>query len=319
MNKKLSFIFVLLLSFSQISAQSNLFIINSEDIKTIKVLRPLQKTEKNSGISDFYEEYSKSVEKNYMIMASGKRPEILFYRYVNTEFKNILQLAARCNITYETIATLNNIENSSVDIKNKELVLPTCSGLFIKNSSKKNKLDILLYENYDLETLTKEKLWYSINQEEFVFLPNQKLSPTERAYFLDSELQLPIQKDSYTISSDFGKRKNPFSGETRIHKGIDLAASEGTPVFAIKDGNVALKINNDSVFGNYLILSHDADKMTSVYAHLSSFTVNKNDEVKKGTLIGYVGQTGQATGPHLHFEIRQSGVAKNPENILKLK
>lgn len=300
-------------------SQTSVEVIHSKDLKKIESLKPSTKKYSGEAIPDSYSEYSKIIEKNYMLLASGKSPVQIFYKYTNTEFKNLLQLAARCNITYETIATLNGIENSSTDITNMELLLPTCPGLFINNSTEKNKLDILLFQNYNLETLTKKIIWYSIDDKEFIFILNQRLSPTERAFFLDAELQLPINKDSYWISSDFGKRKNPFSGELKNHKGIDLAAKEGTPVFAIKDGNVALKVKNDTVFGNYLILTHDLGKMTSVYAHLSDFAVEKEDIVKKGDLIGFVGHTGMATGPHLHFEVRQDGVAQNPGNILKLK
>ena len=67
-------------------------------------------------------------------------------------------------------------------------------------------------------------------------------------------MMLPIDKEAFWVSSEFGKRKNPFSGVTKNHNGIDLAASEGTPVYAIKDGAVAYTSENDPEFGNYIIL-----------------------------------------------------------------
>ena len=103
----------------------------------------------------------------------------------------------------------------------------------------------------------------------------------------------------------------------KLHKGIDLAAPEGTPVYAIKDGNVAVKIHDDTTFGNYIILTHDKGKTTSVYAHLLSMNVEKDEFIKKGKIIGYVGKTGMATGSHLHFEIRTGGVAQDPTKMLK--
>ena len=292
-------------------------VINTKEIPQLETLTRQTKKYKELKLTDPYETFSKEIEENYKLLASKKSPNINFYLYKNTEFKTLLQLAARCNLTQETLATLNSIENPSENIIGKTFIIPTCPGLFLRNSAKKNNLEILLFENYQFETLTKKRIWYNIDNVEFIFLPNQKLSPTERAYFLDCELQLPIEKDSFWISSDFGKRTNPFSGEIKNHKGIDLAAKEGTPVYAVKDGHVAVKVNEDDVFGNYLILSHDKGKMTSVYAHLSKMAVEQNEIIKKGALIGFVGKTGMATGSHLHFEIRTGGKAQDPQKMLK--
>ncbi len=130
-------------------------------------------------------------------------------------------------------------------------------------------------------------------------------------------MSLPLDSQSFYVSSEFGKRKNPFSGTLKNHNGIDLATKEGSPVYAVKDGAVAFVIENDKEFGNYIILQHDKGKTTSVYAHLQSATVQQYQNVKKGEIIGYVGHTGMATGDHLHFEIRQGGKAENPRDIFK--
>ena len=203
-------------------------VINTQELTHLETLSRQTKKYRELNLVDPYETFSKEIEENYKILASKKIPSINFYVYENKEFKTLLQLAARCNLTQETLATLNSIENPSENIIGKTLLIPTCPGIFLKNSTKKNNLEILLFENYQFETLTKKRIWYNIDDVEFIFLPNQKLSPTERAYFLDCELQLPIEKDSFWISSDFGKRENPFSGELKNHKGIDLAAKEGT-------------------------------------------------------------------------------------------
>ena len=152
----------------------------------------------------------------------------------------------------------------------------------------------------------------------FEFLQNQRLSSTERAYFLDSALGLPLAKGDFWVSSEFGKRKNPFSGEWKNHNGIDFAANVGTPVYAVKDGKVALCKKNDNIFGNYIILEHDNGSMTSVYAHLSKMNVHQSKIVKKGEIIGFVGQSGMVTGAHLHFEIRKGGIPMDPQKKLKL-
>ena len=267
-----------------------------------------------------FKEYSYIVADNYKLLAAGNEPDmIIFSHKVTDENLTLLALAARCNIPYDTIATINQLQNSTEKIYGKTILLPSAPGLFITTEKPQNSLEILLQENYFNNTLTKKVLYYTISGRSYSFIADQRFSPTERAYFLDSELRLPLSKDSYWISSAFGKRKNPFSGEWKEHKGIDLAAAEGTPVYAIKDGNIEYCIKNDSVFGNYVIISHDNGSMTSVYAHLSKIAVNKYDSIKKGEIIGYVGSTGMATGSHLHFEIRKGGVPLDPQKKLNLQ
>lgn len=274
-----------------------------------------------------FDEYSYIIQDNLKLISEGKEPDLIFFKHTIDEndytllegrSAQILAVASRCNISYDTIASLNRLENSTTKLMGKTLILPTVSGLFIHKNKSENSLEILLRENYREENLTNQNLCYTINGEDFIFLPNARFTPTERAYFLDSALRLPLDKESFWISSDFGKRKNPVSGEWKEHKGIDLAAVEGTPVYAIKDGDVSFCIDNDSTFGNYIILSHDKGSMTSIYAHLSKIAVHKYDSVKKGDIIGYVGHTGMATGDHLHFEIRQGGVPQDPQKKLKL-
>ena len=267
-----------------------------------------------------YKEYSYIVEDNYKNIAAGKTPDLIIFKYTVLDKKmTLIALASRCNIPYDTIATLNCIESSTTPLYGKTLLLPSAPGLFIRKTQGINSLEILLQERYFNSDNSGKYIYYNTEKDEFIFLINGRFTPTERAYFLDSELRLPINRDSYWISSEFGKRKNPVSGEWKNHNGIDLAAAEGTPVYAIKDGFNAICCKDDPTFGNYIVLSHDDGNMTSVYAHLSKIAISNYDSVKKGDIIGYVGSTGMATGPHLHFEIHKDGVAQNPSSSLRLK
>lgn len=284
--------------------------IQSEKLPVIQSLNGLKS-------NTVFRNYCDIVESNYKLMSAGSEPEYIFFVYKNTEKFTLQGLAARCNIPYETLATLNRIENSNDKITGKTLILPTVPGLFVSSDKGSNSIEILLQENYNNETLTKNGISYNINGRNYIFLKNGRLTPTERAFFLDPGLRLPLDHDSYWVSSQFGKRKNPLTGIMKDHNGIDLAAPVGTPVYAISDGSVYLTIEGDQTFGNYIILSHNQGKMTSVYAHLSEILVDQYKSVRKGDIIGYVGQSGLATGPHLHFEIRQGGKAENPENRLK--
>ncbi len=112
------------------------------------------------------------------------------------------------------------------------------------------------------------------------------------------------------LTSGYGMRKHPVLGRRRNHKGVDLAAPTGTPIYATADGIVG-KAQWFSSYGLYIRLDHGASLETR-YAHMSKLAVAAGDRVRKGDLIGYVGSTGRSTGPHLHYEVRIDGVAVNP-------
>lgn len=121
------------------------------------------------------------------------------------------------------------------------------------------------------------------------------------------------------ISSVFGSRKHPIFGEWRNHTGTDYAAAEGTPVRAIGDG-VVIFAGKKGGYGNMIDIRH-RNGMVSRYGHMRNFAtgVKSGSHVSMGSTIGYVGMTGWATGPHLHFEIRVDGVAHDPKLALQSK
>jgi murein DD-endopeptidase MepM/ murein hydrolase activator NlpD len=115
-------------------------------------------------------------------------------------------------------------------------------------------------------------------------------------------------------SSAFGKRIDPFTRKQDTHYGIDVAASHGSPIYATADGYV-LKIKTEKTGGNVIILNHGGG-VTTVYCHLSKFNVKIGQKVKRWDVIGYVGQTGKAIGPHVHYEIRRDGRAVDPMDFI---
>jgi murein DD-endopeptidase MepM/ murein hydrolase activator NlpD len=121
----------------------------------------------------------------------------------------------------------------------------------------------------------------------------------------------PIIPDpsKYNLSSQFGYRTDPFTGESRLHTGVDLAMKVGNPVFATGDGVVESVEYDFFGYGNCVNIDHGFGYKTR-YAHLSKFAVSQGQKVKRGQLIGYIGSTGKATGPHLHYE-----VIKNDEHV----
>ena len=127
--------------------------------------------------------------------------------------------------------------------------------------------------------------------------------------------------ESFTITSRFGYREDPFTGEISYHGGTDIGAPGGTPILAAADGTVTIANAIDSWGGGYgyhIKLNHN-DTLDTLYAHCSSICVTVGQEVKQGEVIGYVGTTGNSTGNHLHFEVWQNGERTDALGFFKTK
>ncbi|MDH5324628.1 MAG: peptidoglycan DD-metalloendopeptidase family protein [Gammaproteobacteria bacterium] len=121
--------------------------------------------------------------------------------------------------------------------------------------------------------------------------------------------------DSTRVSSKFGKRFHPVLNRLRDHKGVDYAAPVGTPIKASGDGKIS-HLGHKGGYGNTVIIQHGG-KYQTLYAHLVKFKkgLRRGDRVKQGEIIGYIGKTGLATGPHLHYEFRVDGIHRNPLTV----
>jgi murein DD-endopeptidase MepM/ murein hydrolase activator NlpD len=118
------------------------------------------------------------------------------------------------------------------------------------------------------------------------------------------------------VASGFGVREDPFNGEGAFHSGIDIDAPMGTPVRAAGDGDVA-EAGMASGYGREIVLDH-GHELRTVYGHLSAIAVLPGQHVTRGQVIGYVGESGRATGPHLHYEVRVHDVPVNPHKYLRM-
>ena len=115
---------------------------------------------------------------------------------------------------------------------------------------------------------------------------------------------------SGTMTSPFGWRADPVSGEERVHYGVDIAGAEGDSVSCFADGSVGT-VGESALLGNYVTVNHDLG-FSTLYAHCSAIAVSAGQRVQKGEVIASVGATGNATGPHLHFEVHDGGQYLNP-------
>ncbi len=125
---------------------------------------------------------------------------------------------------------------------------------------------------------------------------------------------LPVLGGGY--NSNFGWRIDPFSGQHSYHEGIDFAGGEGTPILAAA-GGIVVYAEYHAAYGNMVEIDH-GNELVSRYAHASKLHVKVGDMILRGAKIAEVGRSGRATGTHLHFEVRQRGIAVNPAQFLQL-
>ncbi len=161
--------------------------------------------------------------------------------------------------------------------------------------------------NYALISINGKKLEYFkfLTDEGFVDYFNRSGKNVKK-----SILKTPL--DGARLSSNFGMRKHPISGYNKMHKGVDFAAPTGTPIYAGGNGVIEFAGKNGG-YGNYIRIRHNNEYKTA-YAHLSRFKkgISKGVRVNQGEVIGYVGNTGNSTGPHLHYEILFQNKQINP-------
>jgi murein DD-endopeptidase MepM/ murein hydrolase activator NlpD len=126
---------------------------------------------------------------------------------------------------------------------------------------------------------------------------------------------MPVRKEDLTrMASGYGWRSDPFTKARKMHRGMDFTAPTGTPVYAAGNGKILKADNTASGFGEHIEIDHGYGYST-IYAHLSKYNVKAGQKVKRGDLIGFVGNTGRSSGPHLHYEVHKNGQPINPINF----
>jgi murein DD-endopeptidase MepM/ murein hydrolase activator NlpD len=164
----------------------------------------------------------------------------------------------------------------------------------------------LQYVSYTIDGETKRVYRYNDGERAEFYLENGDA-------LRRSLMRTPI--DGARLTSGFGMRLHPVMNYSRMHRGVDFAAPIGTPIYAAGDGTIAFA-GRFSGYGNYVKIKHDGDHATA-YGHMNNFAGNirVGARVRQGQVIGYVGRTGMATGPHLHYEVMVNGDQVNPLNV----
>ncbi|MDD4718768.1 MAG: peptidoglycan DD-metalloendopeptidase family protein [Bacilli bacterium] len=267
------------------------------------------------------------------------------YNYIETEYKQLVNVLKNDNIFFEIIRILDQSELGGCDADN-EVPIPiiyrfinyenykrylkefhlkdfyiNCESCPHKNKSDKDK-DIIADRMID-DIFNQKKLWDYLNQ-------NQVIYQNTSAIYIPglSSMPIPIGADGkLPITSSFGRRKHPITGEWDDHRGIDLGYAMGTPIYAMADGEVVhagCQSNGcGKGWGKYVKIKHDINgdgkvDYYTLYAHMSVINTTTGAIVGGGQKIGEVGSTGTSTASHLHLEIHDStGKLLNPGEVLK--
>ncbi len=169
---------------------------------------------------------------------------------------------------------------------------------------------LIIESNKRIDRLQKQIVVQSKSLDEIKVLAEEK----EKFLATIPAIQPVTNEDLTRMASGFGMRTDPFTKARKKHWGMDFTAPRGTPVYASGDGVVERADSNSSGYGKHIRINHGYGYM-SLYAHLYKYNVKKNQKVKRGDLIGFVGSTGRSEAPHLHYEIFKDGTRINPINF----
>lgn len=230
------------------------------------------------------------------------------YTYTVKQKDSLFSICSLLNLTYDTIVSINDIQNPEECRPGDILLVPNMPGVFISGKPESGFEELLALRKDKGDPVYIEKEGSKIP---YTFLAGGYLQKNERSFFLKTLFRHPLEK--IYVTSGFGYRIHPVYGTRQFHTGIDYRAAIGTPVLASRDG----VISETGVLGNYglyIIIKHEGGYET-VYSHLSKVNVKVNDRVISGQIIAESGNTGISTGPHLHFEIRKGGIPLNPADF----
>jgi len=177
---------------------------------------------------------------------------------------------------------------------------------FIKYDKANKNLGKILYASLKLQSLGSLKL-YRFESD------NGKIEHFDENGKSAKKLLMKTPIDGARLSSGFGMRKHPIRGYMKKHQGVDFAAPKGTPIYAAGDGVIEMKQRYKG-YGKYIRIRH-ANGYKTAYGHMSKFNKTPGGRVKQGKIIGYVGSTGNSTGPHLHYEVLKNNIRINPQKL----
>jgi murein DD-endopeptidase MepM/ murein hydrolase activator NlpD len=250
------------------------------------------------------------------------QPKMLLFSSHTVQSGEVLgEIANKFGLSVSTLVSVNSIKNTRAMQVNSVLRIPNQDGIFytvkkgdtLSGIAEKHKADVSKIQ------AANELFSDSINPNFNLFIPGATISwedipaVARPARIVSSNLfDWPMRG---RLTSYYGYRRSPFGRGRSFHDGMDLAAPTGTPIRAAMAGRVE-SVGYDNVFGNFVIIRH-TDGYKTLYGHMDSYEARNGAYVDTDTVIGYVGNTGQSTGAHLHFTVYRNGTSINPRTVLK--
>ncbi|MBQ4496000.1 MAG: M23 family metallopeptidase [Spirochaetaceae bacterium] len=243
-------------------------------------------------------------------------PELYYTVYRIKPGDMISTLAEDNHITQDTLISVNNIKQSRTIQIGQYIRIPSMAGIVYTTKTAEETPESIA-EKYKVSAakvaqVNQTELGTVFDSGTTLFVPDAELDWITRQEINGDLFTRPLRR-SYYISSRFSWRVNPFTGRRTFHNGIDMAAPQGTPIYAALGGTV-VATGWDNVYGKYVTVAHHSGYKT-LYGHMSKITTKKGAHVTTSTKLGEVGSTGQSTGPHLHFTVYKNGSPINPANV----
>jgi len=246
--------------------------------------------------------------------ASAEDSGLYYSVYQVQKGDTISDIANSFDISVDTILSANAIQSARSLRPSQLLKIPNISGI-IYTAKAGDTVDSIA-QKYEISAdrlietnglLTKE-----LDKGKTLFLPDAKL-PTAVLREISGDLfRWPVRG---IITSWYSWRRDPFSGRNTFHNGLDIGVPMGTPIGAAMEGTVS-ETGYSPIMGKYVILSHSGGWRT-LYAHMSSISVQEGQYLSRGGRLGFSGNTGYSTGPHVHFTVYKNGKTVNPANVLQ--
>ena len=251
--------------------------------------------------------------------AAGTVSSIVTYQTYRVKSGDMIGFIADAfDVTQDTIISVNNIKQSRLIQPGQYLKIPSMPGI-IYTVKKNGETPLTIAEKYKVNAEKCANANYVSLDTELkagtsLFVPDAELDWATRQEINGDLFKKPLHA-RYWLSSNYGWRDSPFNAGSRtFHGGIDMAVSQGTPIYAALDGTVTA-VGYNATYGNYVIITHHSGYKT-LYGHMKATACRTGNFVYTNTIIGYVGSTGMSTGPHLHFTVYKNGKTINPLTVL---
>ena len=278
----------------------------------IKIDNPPEMRDSRFACKTYFEKLSKSDDNSVRnIYSSHSYDDYGFYIEQIYDFKKNKWVAKKDINNNLKIGQIYNNETASkinsgdpiISINGNKI---TNEEEFIKYNKANKNLGKILFANLELQSLGSLKLYrFESDKGKIEYFDENGKSAKKLL------MKTPI--DGARLSSGFGMRKHPIRGYMKKHKGVDFAAPKGTPIYAAGDGVIEMKQRYKG-YGKYILIRH-ANNFKTAYGHMSKFNKTPGGRVKQGKIIGYVGSTGNSTGPHLHYEVLKNNIRINPQKL----